>query len=260
MGNNPFLGARYFLHGLRLINRPGVRRFVAIPLLINVLLFTTLIGYGWMWLERLRAVIEQWLPTWLGWLSWLLIPLFIVTAVLALVYGFSLVANLLAAPFNTLLAQAVERTLTDKPIPSANTKGLIREILVSIASEFRKLGYFLGRALPLLLLFLIPGLNLAAPLLWLLFSAWVLALEYADYPMANHGISFTLQRKLLARKRWLGMGFGATVMLAMLIPVLNFLAIPTAVAGATALWVEQLRDEETPSAWPAGPNHPYRSK
>jgi len=38
------------------------------------------------------------------------------------------------------------------------------------------------------LLFIIPVINIAAPILWLLFSAWYMTLEYTDYPMANSGL------------------------------------------------------------------------
>ncbi|MEZ5582290.1 MAG: hypothetical protein R3F37_05475 [Candidatus Competibacteraceae bacterium] len=44
--------------------------------------------------------------------------------------------------------------------------------------------------MPLLVLFVIPGVNVIAPLLWLVFGAWMLALQYADYPMGNHGLRF----------------------------------------------------------------------
>lgn len=113
-----------------------------------------------------------------------------------------------------------------------------REILPSLLSELRKLFYFLLRAVPLLILFLIPGINLAAPFLWLLFNAWFLALEYGDYPMGNHGIRFGDQHRWLKARRLTSLGFGAGVTLLMLIPLLNFLAMPAAVAGATLLWVK----------------------
>ena len=98
------------------------------------------------------------------------------------------------------------------------------------------------RAVPLLLLMLVPGVNVAASVLWILFSAWMLAVAYADYPMGNHGIGFPEQRSVLARRRWLSVGFGGSVMFGLTVPLLNFLVIPSAVAGATAMWVDQLRD------------------
>lgn len=243
MNQDAVLGASYFFRGLGLISRPGIRRYVTIPLAINSLLFASLIAYGWTKLERLREATEQWLPAWLDWLSWLLIPLFIVSAVLVVVYGFSLLANLIAAPFNGWLAEAVEHRLTGQQ-PATNTASeLFWEVLRSVYSELRKLAYFLVRAVFLLLLFLIPGLNVIAPFLWLLFSAWMLAIEFIGYPTGNHGINFSAQRQLLSRRRWLALSFGGAVMAALMIPGLNLVAIPTAVAGATALWSEQLREE-----------------
>jgi CysZ protein len=37
-------------------------------------------------------------------------------------------------------------------------------------------------------------------------------------------------------------GFGGAALVLTLIPVVNFIAVPTAVAGATALWVGELRE------------------
>ena len=64
-----------------------------------------------------------------------------------------------------------------------------------------------------------------------------MALQYTDYPMANHGLDFPAQRRLLGHRRWLALGFGIVVMALTLIPVVNFLVMPIAVAGATAMWV-----------------------
>jgi CysZ protein len=103
------------------------------------------------------------------------------------------------------------------------------------------MAYFIAWAIPFLVLFLIPGVNLAAPVLWFIFSAWMLALEYADFPMGNHNIMFPQQRRTVAKKRFLNLGFGSAVSVATMTPILNFLVMPAAVAGATALWVEQLK-------------------
>jgi len=42
----------------------------------------------------------------------------------------------------------------------------------------------------------------------------MLALEYCDYPMGNHGIDFAAQRRLLGQQRLLNAGFGAAVLVA----------------------------------------------
>ena len=82
-------------------------------------------------------------------------------------------------------------------------------IPVRLMQELKTLALvFLYFACWLGILFLIPGINLAAPFLWGLFSAWMLAIEYADYPMANHMLRFPEQRKRLRRRRLLSWGFG----------------------------------------------------
>ena len=39
-----------------------------------------------------------------------------------------------------------------------------------------------------------------------------------------------------------GLGFGMAVMTATLIPLVNFMVMPAAVAGAAAIWIERLKD------------------
>ena len=212
---------------------------MTIPLLINSLLFAGLIWYAYNWIGKSSLYLMSKLPDWLDWLSYLLWPLFIGVSLLVVFFGFSLVANLLAAPFNGLLAEMVEKELSGQVL-EGDWKQLLRDILPSLWSELRKMLYFLLRALPLGLLFVIPLANLAAPFLWAAFSAWMMTIQYADYPMANHQLFFRQQRRLLAKRRFLALGFGSGVMLLTMIPVLNFFVMPAAVAGATALWVKEL--------------------
>jgi CysZ protein len=236
-------GFNYFREGLRLMRQPGLRRYVAMPLLISCVLFSAAIVAGIHWLEVLLDWLLGYLPAWLDWLRYLLWPLFALTGLLVVFYSFSVLTNLIAAPFNGLLAEAVERHLTGQSLEdTGGWKALLRDIVPSLLSELRKLLYFILRAIPLGILFLIPGINLAAPFLWLLFSAWMLAVEYIDYPMANHLLHFPEQKRRLRRRRLLSWGFGGGSLLLTLIPVLNFLAMPASVAGATAMWVGEFRD------------------
>ncbi|MBU0498751.1 MAG: sulfate transporter CysZ [Gammaproteobacteria bacterium] len=235
----PLSGFGCALAGLRLVLKPELRHFVLIPFLINLLVFSGLI---WLGLTQFEGLMGWLLPAegWFSYLRWLLWPLFALAAVLIVFYSFTAFANLIAAPFNALLAEKVEIHLTGRRPPQNGP--LWKEALPSLLSELRKMLYFLLRAIPLLILFLIPGVNLAAPFLWLLFNAWFLALEYGGYPMGNHGIRFSDQLRRLKAQRLNSLGFGAGVTLLMLIPLLNFLAMPAAVAGATLLWVRSERD------------------
>lgn len=247
--NDLFKGFGYLREGLGLMRRPGLRRYVAVPLLVSVVLFSAAILAGIHWLEILLAWLLGWLPSWLDWLQYLLWPLFALTGVLLVFYTFSLLTNLVAAPFNGLLAEAVERHLDGQSMEDAGGwKALLADIVPSLLSELRKLLYMVLRAIPLGLLFLIPPVNLAAPFLWALFSAWMLVIEYMDYPMGNHRLRFPDQRKRLRGRRLLSLGFGGASLLMTMIPVVNFLAMPASVAGATAMWVREFKQSNQGNA------------
>ena len=235
-------GMHYLLEGLRLIRQPGLRRYVAVPLLISTTVFAAAILGLTHWLEVLIDLMLGYLPEWLDWLRYLLWPLFAIAGVLIIFYTFSILTNLIAAPFNGMLAEAVEQHLTGQPIDTGGWQALLKDVVPSILSELRKLLYFLLRAIPLGILFLIPGVNLAAPFIWALFSAWMLVIEYIDYPMANHLLHFSQQRKLLRQRRVLSYSFGGGSLLMTMIPFVNFLAMPVSVAGATAMWVGELKE------------------
>jgi len=240
----PLSGFGYLLAGLRLLLRPALWPYLLLPLGVNVLVFGALL---WLAAGQFGALVDSLLPTlpdWLAWLAWLLWLVFGLVAAILVLFTFTLVANFIAAPFNGLLAEAVERLLTGAAPPGGGSlHQALREAPQALADELRKMGYFLLWAIPLGLLFLVPLLNLAAPLLWALFSAWLLALQYLDYPLGNRGLRFAAQRARLRRRPLLGLGFGAAVLLATLIPLLNLVVMPAAVAGATRLVLEQLTEE-----------------
>lgn len=236
-------GFRYTFSGFGLIFKPGIRLYVLIPLLINTVLFAGVITYGAHWLNEF---IESFLTGWWEWLRWLLWPIFVVVALTIVFFCFSILANLIASPFNGFLAEATEIYITgNAQQESAGLGQLPGEIKKAIISESRKFLYFIVRAIPLIILFFIPLLNFAAPFLWFLFGAWMLTLEYVDFPMGNHGILFPDIRKILKSRRQLAFGFGLGVMLLTFIPVINFITLPVAVCGATRMWAERLKTLRT---------------
>ncbi|MFT8211810.1 MAG: sulfate transporter CysZ [Symbiopectobacterium sp.] len=235
-------GIYYFAQGWQLMSLPGIRRFVIIPLLVNILLMGG--AFWWLfsrmgeWIARLMSHV----PDWLQWLSYLLWPLAVVSILLVFGYFFSTIANFIAAPFNGLLAEQLEARLTGKTLPDSGMLGMVKDIPRIVKREVQKLAYYLPRAVVLLLLYLIPGIGqTVAPLLWFGFSAWMLAIQYCDYPFDNHKISFPTMREALRRHKLNNLQFGALVSLFTLVPFLNLVVMPVAVCGATALWVDRYR-------------------
>lgn len=191
---NYFKGIGYSLKGLTLISQPGIRRFVVIPLSINIFLFSIgiylLTSMFSQWIDSLMPGLPDWLSFIEDFLYWILWPLFSIMIFFIVFYTFTFAANLISAPFNSLLAQKVEATLT------ANTENNIpymppwETIKKSITSEIVKLIYLLKWSIIILIISFIPVINVISPFLWIAFGAWMLAIEYIDYPMGNHNHFF----------------------------------------------------------------------
>lgn len=225
-GNSPVYVLNCFIQGFKMLAKPELRKFLIIPLMINLILYTVILALGYYYVAGL---IEQFIPSWIDWLSWLIWPLFFISFFVIGFFTFTLLANLIAAPFYSKLAAKTVATLTGQ----SDTEIFEQPALKSIMSELRRIIYILLRALPLLILFIIPGLNLLAPILWLLFVAWCLALEYMAYPLENRGLLFEDQRLMVKSKRMGALSFGGLVVVGLSIPIINIIIPPVTVIAAT---------------------------
>ncbi len=221
--------------GFGLLFKPGIKRFVLIPFIINAALFslaTKLLS------DQLDIWLEKLLPGWLDWLQWLILPLFWVAMFLIVFYTFTVMANLISAPFNSLLSARIEAMLTGKKPSDISTDGFIRLMLRTTKSEIQKILYAIKWFIPLIIITIIPAVNIISPFLWILFAAWFFALEYNDYPLANRGLFFEDIKSYNRKNRMRSLGLGSAVFILTSIPVVNFLAMPIAIAGATKLIIK----------------------
>lgn len=233
-GNNPVLGIGFLFKGLKLLTSPELRKFIIIPMLINVVLYSVALTLGYFYISDL---IDQFIPGWLQWLSWVLWPLFFISFFIGGFFTFTVLANLLAAPFYGKLSAKTLTMVSGQPFASAEQP--LPKVLVA---EAKRIGYLATRALPLLVLSIIPGINVLAPLLWALFGAWGMALEYLAYPLENQGALFSEQKELVKSIRLGALSFGGLAVLGLTVPVLNIIVAPAAVIGATLYFDEIKRD------------------
>ena len=233
-------GPQYLKEGLKLVLSPGLRLFVLLPLAINLILF---VGLIYVAVQQFGGWVDGFmpsLPNWLSFLEYILWPLFVVLVLLMVFFTFTLLANIIAAPFNGFLAEKVEVVVRgEDPFPPFSWAELLAMVPRTLGRELRKLAYFLPRAIALLILSFIPVLNLIAAPLWLLFGIWMMAVQYIDYPADNNKMSWQDMLAWLREKRWQSLGFGGITYAALLVPGLNILMMPAAVAGATVFWVRE---------------------
>lgn len=233
-------GPQYLREGLKLVLSPSLRLFVLLPLAVNLLLFGGLIYFAGhqfsLWVDALLPT----LPDWLSFLTYILWPLFVALVVLMVFFTFTLLANVIAAPFNGFLAEKVEVVVRGQDtFPPFSWAELLAMVPRTFSREMRKLGYFLPRAIGLFILSFIPVVNVIAAPLWLVFGIWMMAIQYIDYPADNNKMSWQDMLAWLREKRWQSLGFGGITYLALMIPLVNVVMMPAAVAGATLFWVRE---------------------
>ncbi len=242
MEGDPIYGANCLVRGAKLLRHPKLRPFVIVPLVINIVIFGSLITWG---LGNLVAWVDgwmAWLPEWLSFLEWILWPLIGIAVALITGYAFTAVALLIASPFNALLAEKAEELITGEPVAGLEGLGAaLMSVPRGIFRELAKLIYYIPMALFVLIVSFIPAVNAVAPLLWFLLGAWMMSLQFVDYPMDNHQRSFRDVRAAVARERLSSLGFGGLVAACASVPIVNFFVVPAAVVGATILYVEELR-------------------
>lgn len=229
----------YFFQGLGLLSTKGLRRFVLIPLTINLLLFAVAFFFLLQQVQGWVDYLMGFVPEFLSFLSYVIWPLLVLSTVLTLAFSFTMVANFIAAPFNALLSEKVEQHLTGQTLPDQGFAAFLKDVPRMLAREWTKFVYCFPRALVFLLaFFFIP---LVGQLMWFLFTAWMMAIQYCDYAYDNHKVPFDTMRQQLRADLSGSYGFGITVAVASMVPFLNLLVMPVAVCGATALWVDRFK-------------------
>lgn len=236
----------YFLRAGRLARAPGMRRYIVLPLTFNIVLFGTLfwlagswlagwiatLGAGWElsgWLAFVNGVIDAglWILQAMAWLA--LLMLFAST--------FTIAVQLIAAPFMGLLAEQVDRRVASSPLPEESIGAMI---LRTFRRELRKTWDWLWRTalvgLLVLILSLIPLLNLLAPVVWFGWTGWLLGLQYLDYGADTRQVPFLTMKARARQHRGLILAFGAVVLVATMVPLVNLLVMPIAVITGVLIW------------------------
>ena len=231
--NNPLLAVEFLLKGLKLLPDPKLRSLIIIPILINIVLYTIALIVGYYYVDSL---INQFIPQWLHWLNWILWPLFFILFFVASFFSFTVLANLIASPFYGVLAARTQALI------SGEAQVVEQPIAKVIMGELKRVLYIVIRMLPLLVLFLIPGINIIAPVIFAVFSAWCLAMEFMAYPLENEGLLFIEQKDLLKTARFGMLSFGGITMLGLSLPVVNIVVGPAAVIGAT-IYLYEMREK-----------------
>lgn len=244
-------GARCLVEGFEVILRPGIRAFVVLPLLLSA---AVLVPALWLTVDAAAGVgawIEAQVPGWLAWVGDAAGVLLGVLLVLLGLWLFVVLATILAGPLLGLLSARVERHVRGRGPEDPRTVWVA--VPQAALRELRKLVYHLLRLALVFLLTLVPVLAPVSPVLWVLFGAWMMAVQFVDLPLDNRGRPFAEALALLRANAVSALGFGGAAVLVLSVPLLQLVAVPAAAAGAT-LWFLRVggadREPASPSSAP----------
>ncbi len=225
-----------------LLSRREVRRLAATPFIINLILFLVAVPLAVFWAFTFVGEIGAG-ETGIARAG---IAVLQVVAGLVVIGGavllFGVIGGAIAGPFSGPLSQRVESIERDRrglPQVQIPERGMLADI-------WRGLVYAIGRLIIFLLVYplifllqFIPGAGqILFTILALLYSAFVLSVDFSD-PILDRKLD-TFREKLryiLDRKaRSLGFGLGCVILL--LVPIVNLVMIPVCVVAGTVVWVE----------------------
>lgn len=237
-------GPAYLMRGFRSLTKPGLRRYVLMPALGNLLIYLVAgvaIFYG------LDSALDRWLPQGYDWLRWLLFP---IVALLLFAVGmllFTLLANLLLSPFLGTLSANVEAQLGGAPAPPE--RPFLTGLRADFGLELRRMGYIVLCLLGVFVASLIPVVNIVVAPVGLMVTGWLLAIEYAGNPLGNRRWTLAEQLQFMRSVRWRMIAFGLASFGLTLIPIVNLVVVPASVIGIT-LMCRDLIDAQTPAPTP----------
>ena len=239
-------GAAYPFKGLGFVmSNPRLWKWCILPIIITaavyVIAFYCLYRFGGPLLDQVwpRPETVAWW-SYLVLVGWFLVRILLWIAVTVLAFfTFTLVANVVAGPFNDLLSEDTEVIHEGvEPVPFS-WRLMLRNLGYTICQELLKLGGFLLLAAVLLPLNLIPVVGSAIyAVLAALLGGTFAALTFTDLPMARRRWALVRKVETLRSNLSAMLGFGMVTLGLMSIPVLNLALLPVAVCGGTLLYLK----------------------
>lgn len=244
--NHFMKGMMYGVTAWKTLLYPRLRIFIVLPLVINFLFFGITFWFGFKWMTTHIDHYFTLLPASLHWLNYLksVITIFISFFFIIILSFFSMIsANIFASSLNGLLSECYSNEI----LSFSNKKNSLPvQVLQSFLREVKKIIYYIPRLIVVLLATLIisyiPIINFLSTLIIFLFGSWIMAVQYLDYPADNRLINFNLMLAVLKKNKLLCYGFGVSIMIQSIIPIVNLMIMPVAVLGATKLWLENMSD------------------
>ena len=164
-----------------------------------------------------------------GWIATSVMVLVKVVLFLVGAFTFSIIASIVASPFNDFLAESSEKW-TELPLSKPLTGGwTLRARLIAI--DLAKTAAATAATVIALLISWIPAVNI----LGLLIAALLVCFQYISYAQTRRSVGLWGGLAFLLRHLFACAGFGIVLTLIFAVPIVSSLCLPFAVVGGTLL-------------------------
>ncbi|MEA3466064.1 MAG: sulfate transporter CysZ [Thermodesulfobacteriota bacterium] len=219
-------------------NNSSLYKYVAIPLIINVVVFS---GTAYWGFDLFNQLVGQYFApndAWYWQIVASVIKLLAALVTLVIVFfTFTVLGNFIAAPFNDVLSERTEQLISGQLLDERfSLRQIGKDLWRVMQDEVRKMSLFILLMILLLVVNMLPGIgSLIYAVCSVLLTVFFLIVEYTGYVFSRKHQGFKEQRRFIAANRMTTLGFGLAVMCTLLIPFVQFLTIPLAVVAATHL-------------------------
>jgi CysZ protein len=216
-------GVRFFFSGMRtLIRNPALLSLSLIPMLLTlVLLLGLAVAGAWMVGRFLVDTLS------VEWRIFAQVLMFLLALLIAY-FLYLPVARVLLAPFAEALSRKTHAINAGRTMSQTN-QGWARAMWEGLKLVMFQLVVALA-ALALGLAF--PPVGAPVGIAVAIFLG---GLDFFDIPLSTRGLRLRKKLRVIWRNKSLAIGFGAAAYLMLLIPVINMMALPVGVVGATLL-------------------------
>lgn len=233
-----FRGLSFPFRGAKLVyfENPDLIRYWAVPIVVTS---AVLIASLWAVFHYDDAIVSMvWSEPartgddWEGWALAVAHGAFeLVIDVLLLVLAFLvtlIVSSVVAAPFNARLAEVLDERVTRTQPPAFELARVAMDLVRAAAIELgfavvNAILFVAGIALPVAS----PGLFVIGMIAWALYFG----IAYVDAPLASRGLTLGERLRFVRQQPMAMLGFGTGVGVFLLVPIVNLLFMPAAVAG-----------------------------
>ncbi len=223
-----FQGAR------RIISDVELRRLAAVPLAIATVLYlafaSTIIYFS---ADILQLVWKRPDHGWLVAVWWILIPVVIVSLIIAMGLLFSTIVEVIGGPFFDRMAIRILEDHGIRAIDPGFVRGSLPDLLRSLI--------FLSTATTLWLLGLLPAVGLPFAALGMLVSNLGLASSAINPALTVTGVGVRARLRFAFDSFMAMAGMGTVIGFSLMVPLAGLVSIPCAVVGASELYARTVK-------------------